>query len=430
MQVSSDPDVSISLAGENPAACEPAKAVGRLSICYLVPGHNLLTSAGPTRNVLNLAGALGQWADVTVAFRRVLEPMSADGYRVVELDPGAEGAASYVDDAAVRGVSYRQFLSYLATLRDFAKRRLGGYDVVLEKSWLLSGFMSSICATRGIPAIPIENLVPVLQKPWQDYRGLATYAKHFAAQRMAGRFLRKAPVIIAETGYLRTAMARRWRLDENRIRVVSLGVDDRFLQRHDQGEMRAALDMDPAATVLLYVGVLDRAHDIGPVLLAFKDAALPSVQLHVVGDGPLAAEYRALAGEGASNVVFHGRLPYDRIPGVIAAADLCLAPYSPSAFPGGEVAYSTLKIPEYMSAARPVVSVPSGRIRELITDGVTGFLFDNEVPRWKAFLQNLPPREQLRRMGEQAGSMRLNTWSDTAAAYLSICKEAVAARRT
>ena len=43
----------------------------RLSICYAAPGQNLLPSAGPTRNVLNVANALSQWADVTVAFRSI-----------------------------------------------------------------------------------------------------------------------------------------------------------------------------------------------------------------------------------------------------------------------------------------------------------------------------------------------------------------------
>ena len=32
----------------------------RLSICYLVPGHDLLSSVGPSRNVLNLAQALSR----------------------------------------------------------------------------------------------------------------------------------------------------------------------------------------------------------------------------------------------------------------------------------------------------------------------------------------------------------------------------------
>lgn len=350
----------------------PGQAVGesgdahrrRLCICYVVPGHNLLTSAGPTRNVLNLAAALGQWANVTVAFRRVLEPVSANGYKVVELDSEAKGSDTFVDDAAVRGVSYGQFLSYVRALRKFANSQLDSYDVVLEKSWLLSGFVSSICQRRGIPAIPIENLVPVLQSPWKDYRGLATYAKHFTAQKVAGRFLRGAPAIIAETEYLKKAMVERWRLNEGRVRVVSLGVDNRFFQQHDQKVMRATLGVDPEATVLLYVGVLDRAHDVGPVLSAFGQTHLPSAQLHIVGDGPLAEDYRKLAVDNPGNIVFHGRIPYDKVPDFIAAADLCLAPYNPAAFPGGEVAYSTLKIPEYMSVARPVVSVPSGRIRD------------------------------------------------------------------
>ena len=45
----------------------------RLSICYAVPGHSLVASAGPTRNVLSLARALSRWADVTVAFQRLAD---------------------------------------------------------------------------------------------------------------------------------------------------------------------------------------------------------------------------------------------------------------------------------------------------------------------------------------------------------------------
>jgi hypothetical protein len=44
----------------------------RLSICYAVLGHNLLTSVGPMRYVLYLAEALRQWAEVTIAFRSVV----------------------------------------------------------------------------------------------------------------------------------------------------------------------------------------------------------------------------------------------------------------------------------------------------------------------------------------------------------------------
>src|SRR5919108_6040173 len=89
----------------------------RLSICYVVPGHHLLSSAGPTRNVLCLAQALSQWADVTVAFRSVLEPITPKDYGVVEIEPKAARSPHRVDDAAVRGIGLGEFIAYLCSLR-------------------------------------------------------------------------------------------------------------------------------------------------------------------------------------------------------------------------------------------------------------------------------------------------------------------------
>ena len=37
----------------------------RLAVCYLVPGHTLLPSAGPTRNVLSVARELAKWTDLS-----------------------------------------------------------------------------------------------------------------------------------------------------------------------------------------------------------------------------------------------------------------------------------------------------------------------------------------------------------------------------
>ncbi len=73
----------------------------RLSVCNLVPGHDLLDSVGPSRNVLNLAHALGEWADVTAAFRRVADDNRPEGLRVLEIQPRDQAAT--MDDAAMRG---------------------------------------------------------------------------------------------------------------------------------------------------------------------------------------------------------------------------------------------------------------------------------------------------------------------------------------
>ena len=111
-------------------------AARRLSICYVVPGHDLLATVGPSRNVLSLAQSLSRHADVTVAFRRVAAGDVPPGMRALEIQPAA--AATTIDDSAMRGVSVPEFLRFMQALRRFTEQELRAFDVVLEKSWLLS----------------------------------------------------------------------------------------------------------------------------------------------------------------------------------------------------------------------------------------------------------------------------------------------------
>lgn len=388
-------------------------------MCYVVPGHDLLSSAGPTRNVINLARAMGAHADVAVAFRRLADANPPEGIRVLEIEPGAPPAGR--DDSAVRGMGFGEFYRYLRALRRFVDRELGGFDVVLEKNWLLSGYVSYLRRRGGQLAIPIENIVP---NPSYAAGGqLLKRLRLHAGRWLAGYFLRGAPLIIAETQYLRTAIARYWRVPLERIVVVDLGVDRTLFRPIDQAVARARLGIAPDKTILVYVGVLDRTHNLDPAITAFNAHRDRGIELHIVGDGPRRRDYEAMAASGSAAVVFHGLVPHQEVPWRIAVGDLCIAPYDSIAFPSGELGYATLKIPEYMSVGRAVVSVPSGRILDLVREGETGFLMANEAENWRRLLANLPSRERLRVMGAAAAAVRLTSWGDTAAAYFSLCEK-------
>src|SRR5690606_2516217 len=110
----------------------------RLAVCYVAPGSHLVASAGPTRNVLALASALGERADVSVAFRSAPDVPAGLDVPVLEIEPGVR-PKTVGDDSAVRGISYREFIAYLHALRRFARERLRSLDLVLEKNWLLTG---------------------------------------------------------------------------------------------------------------------------------------------------------------------------------------------------------------------------------------------------------------------------------------------------
>lgn len=396
----------------------------RLSICYVVPGHDLMSTMGPTRNVLSLARALGEWADVTVAFRTLADAQPPEGMQMLEIEPRASAAT--VDDAATTGIGYGAFMGYLRTLRRFVDTELPRFDVVLEKSWLLSGHVATLCGKRGQLAIPIENIVQnpshAARQQWMKYLRLQI------GGLLAGRNLRRVPLVIAETEFLKSEIARFHRVPPERIAVVNLGVDRQRFRPMDQAAARQQMGIAADRCVLSYVGVLDLTHNLEPVIRALGEAGRPDIELHVTGDGARAGEYRSIAEASGTRVIFHGKVPHGEVPVHIAAADLCLAPYDAVAFSSGELGYSTMKIPEYLAAGRPVVSVPSGRVRALLTEGESGYLFQNTLAEWRQFLARMPDRGRLKQMGEAAARVPMPSWRDTAQHYFSLLETQMQSR--
>ena len=399
----------------------------RLSICYAAPGQNLIPSAGPTRNVLNLANALSQWADVTVAFRSIREPINTTKYKVIAIEPDAATSMEAKDDNAARGLHPFRHISYCRRLWSFSQQQASSYDVVLEKGWRLSGYLLNGFRRRGVPGVLIENNVHFWSEPLTNVPAVAKYVLHATAHRVASRCSRRASAIIAETQELKALLVQHRKLPPEEIEVVGLGVDHAVFRPIDQQSARESLKISQDVIVLLYVGGMDEYHDLEPVIEALNSIRQPSVELHVVGNG----EYRPRCEEKARRAQirarFHGHVSHSMVPRYIAAADLCIAPYRTSNCHNGILPFSTLKIPEYMACARPVVSVPSGPIQRLIENQVSGFLFPNEVSSWRYFLKMLPTREQLAFMGAAAAqAVESLSWEKTASRYLQVCEKLTA----
>jgi glycosyltransferase involved in cell wall biosynthesis len=394
----------------------------RLSICYAAPGLNLLPSAGPTRNLLSLATALSEWADVTVAGRRILEPAEAGPCRVIAIDPTPADDERYVDDNGTRGIRPLDHVRYCRTLWSFAAASAGSFDVVLEKGWRLSGLLGLAFLRAGVPAALVENDVRRWTEPVRSVTGLSKFALHVAADRVARGASRRLPLVIAETPELKALLVARRGLAPERIHVVGLGVDHALFAPADQSSARAALGIPARPLILLYVGAMDEYHDLAPIIAALREVDDAALELHVVGDGEYRARYEGQAARTRVPVRFHGRVPHASVPRYIATADLCLAPYRTSAFHTPEVFFSTLKIPEYMACARPVVSVPGGAIERLVTHGVNGFVVPNDPAAWLSLLRSLPSRDRLAGMGREA-ARRASTirWDTTARRYWELC---------
>ena len=328
------------------------------------------------------------------------------------------------DDVAARGLNVFAHISYLRKLSFFSREPASSYDLVLEKGWRLSGFLSSAMGRHGVPAVLVENDVRFWSETIGSAGAIAKYGAHRAAQSLAGFYSRRIPLIIAETDELKVMLAAERGVTPACIEVVGLGVDHELFRPLDQASSRNELGIQPGAFVLLYVGGMDTYHDMGPVIDALARISVPLLELHLVGDGEFRGKYEARAKHARVPIRFHGQVSHEKVPEFIAAADLCLAPYRVAAFPNEAVSFSTLKIPEYMACGRPVASVPSGHIKKLIDDQVSGFLFPNDATAWVDFLKTLPSREKLKEMGRAASQAAESiTWGKTAERYLEVCQE-------
>lgn len=399
---------------------------GRLSVCYVAPGHRLVPTTGTTRNMLSLADALSEFADVTLAFRRIPSRGLADR-RVVAIEPGGPDDGDAADDVAQLGLNPVNHLAYLRRLAAFARDCGQTFDVILEKSWRLSGTLVSAFSLHGVPGVLVENDVRSWPEPIGDLRTALRYTLHLAARAVTRRHARHM-LIIAETDELKAMLVRRG-ADPGRVRVIGLGVDHRVFRPQDQNDARRVLGIDLSAPVLVYVGAMDVYHDVHPVIEALP-AAPRGLQLHIVGDGVGRTECEELAGRLGAAVKFHGRVPHASVPTYIAAADACVAAYRERAFAGGVIPFSTLKIPEYMACARTVVGNAAGEARALLDHGISALLFRNDVSAWTRFFEEIPSRAHLAEMGRAAAKAAESlSWTRTAARYFEVCEFVVAERR-
>jgi glycosyltransferase involved in cell wall biosynthesis len=155
---------------------------------------------------------------------------------------------------------------------------------------------------------------------------------------------------------------------------------------------------------LLFVGSLVERKGLRELVAAALAATPPSADwaLHLAGGGPLKEELEATvaaAGKEA-NFRFHGLLPESDVPELLGLVDGFLLPTKREAW--------GLVINEAMACGVPVVASPwAGATRDLIEDGVTGFVVEpTDIPALSAIISRLlsddPACKEIGRAGVEA----------------------------
>lgn len=191
---------------------------------------------------------------------------------------------------------------------------------------------------------------------------ISLWADYAPAREMILAAARDAAGLLAVSAAQRDLMASIGIAPE-RVRVHYTGVDlDRF-QPADRADARAALAL-PAGPLVVSVGnlVALKGHDI--VIDAV--ASLPGVSLAIAGDGPERAALAArIAASGAADRIrLLGSLPHDRMPALLAAADVM-------ALASEREGLANVWV-ESLACGTPVVAPDIGSIREVLDRPAAG----------------------------------------------------------
>jgi glycosyltransferase involved in cell wall biosynthesis len=292
-----------------------------------------------------------------------------------------------------------------------AARMLRGFDLVHFNKTDPRTCLPAIPAARRAGARVVVTTEHIAKRPESHYpmgaRVVTTLVRR--ANRRVDRV-----IVVSESS--RRAYIENYRCAPSKVLAIRNGVDlARFGRLPDRRASRLALGIAPGDVVAVVVGRLCRGKGQAAAIEAAASVRerVPGFRLLLVGDGPLASELKALAGErgAAGDVIFAGFR--DDVHAVLSASDLLLLASEAESLP--------LSVLEAMAAALPVVSTDVGGLREAVEDGVTGRLVPPRDPAAlaDAIAEVLGRPDRGAAMG-RAGRLKAETDFDVRACYAKV----------
>ena len=254
-----------------------------------------------------------------------------------------------------------------------------------------------------------------------DY--LDQYVHLKTLRRVAASYkLKHAQGIVVVSQALKDYYVERHGLDPEHVTVANNGADlDIF--RPDV-EADADFPRDPDRPRIGYVGSFQKWHalDLMGAMVDRVAQERPKARFLMVGSGPGVEDIRdATPDLGDERLVFTGRVPHDRVPGLVAALDVgVLAEAADYQCP--------LKVVEWMAMGLAVVAPDYGPLRELVDDGENGLLFKPGDPDGlvQTVLRLVDDGDLRRRLGRAAAEKAhaSMSWQDNARHVVGACEKA------
>lgn len=333
----------------------------------------------------------------SIRAKYLLEAQAAAGHQVTVLTGPTQGPQAI--EETVNGVAYRRthYSTWQAAgVRHGAKHLLFGGAVRKRLSALLDHQGADLVhahtpftvARPALAEAQLRNLPFVYEKRnlWEEsakVRGKPTgrWPLFQIAQAIDRSLTSRSDAVCTITEALRQHTAAGG-VDASKVFIVGNGVDvQAFVPTSPSAERRASC-LRGGDFVIGFIGSFFSFEGLPLLVQAFANlrSSFPNARLVLVGDGEDFSVVQAMVKEKKleDQVSLTGRIPHHQVMDYYAAMDVLVYPRLRSAL---TELISPLKPLEPMAMARCVLGSSVGGIRDLISDGQTGVLFEADSQR-------------------------------------------------
>jgi glycosyltransferase involved in cell wall biosynthesis len=299
-------------------------------------------------------------------------------------------------------------------------------DVIYERYCLFSTAGLELARHFDVPLLLEVNAPLVLEQ--QRVRGLSLPTVARAAERL---IFTRADHVLVVSEWLREYVIAQG-VGAGRVSVVPNAADpELFSPRHAGADLRRTLGWSDRF-VVGFVGSMKRWHGVSTLVEALQrlGGAGGPFRLLLVGAGPEWPDLQAAIARSGIGAAVHatGAVAHERVPALIEAMDVVVAPYAP----GADSYFSPVKLFEYMAMARPVVAARIGQTADVIEHGRSGWLYEpGDVTQLADAIRTLSGDASLRERLASAARQRVlvnYTWQHNARRVTELAERALSDR--